>query len=259
MHKLIVPTAAVALFSCGIDVETPEQESGVPRTGEEVIEVPGFQTESAVKPVRVVRPGERILIRISGKVLRVRVGKEYVKRVPSRWSVEECVPITRWDDDPYENCYESIERGVCEIRYRDFLGLEESPLEFLKDTEPPKIDLAIGGNTYRPQKIIHHAPLEMVLAFTVAPEMVPNGESAELIITPPRPEKDQVETIKTGFVGFGKCPNRTEKKAHDFTHKGHEIQVERPLERIEYIIDVIIESGQKHTKITHPEGGNFYA
>ena len=256
MHRLIVSTAALALFSCGIDVRDKERGNPAPETRGKPGRLPDFRAQSPGSP-GPVRPGDRILIRLAGKVLRPRVGDEYVKRIPSRWREEDCRETGRQDDQGYpeEKCVEVPVTGTCEIKYRDFHGMDESPLTFPPDVEPPGIKIAIGQNTYRPKKIIRRTPAEMILAFTVAPEMIPDGGAAEAAVLPPAPGNDPVETVKYGFMGFGECPGRTDRDAYGFTHAGHEIQSEHPAEKIEYTIDAIIEPDRHNTKTTNPEGG----
>ena len=274
MHKLIVPAAALALFSCGIDVGNKEQENpGRPPPGKhptppdfpnadpDDIALAGAILENPA-PAGTVRPGDRVLIRLSGKILRPRVGGEYVKSVRSRWREEDCWETGRQDDGGYpeEKCIEVPVTGTCEIRYRDFHGMDESPMLFSPaDTEPPGIKIAVGENTYRPRKTIRHAPREIVLEFAVTPEMIPDGEAAELVIIPPEPRKGRTETVKYGFMGFGKCPGRTDGSAHGFTHSGHEIQSEHPSTRTEYTVDVVVEPGHHNTKTTNHKGGTTHA
>ena len=195
------------------------------------------------------------------KFLRPRVGEEYVREVPSQWKEEKCRETGRPDDYGYPeiDCEEIEKDGLCEIKYRNFLGLDESPLEFdPEDREPSRIQIVIGSNTYRPEKTIHRTPTKIVLAFTVAPGMVPPGQSRELSIEPPPPQKSEARTVKSGFMGFGKCPGRTDKSNYGFIHRGHEIQSEHPAEKTEYTIDVIIEPSHHNTKTTNPKGGTTH-
>ena len=55
--------------------------------------------------------------------------------------------------------------------------------------------------------------------------------------------------MTSGFLGFGKCPGRTGEDVRGFTHRGHEIRSEHPVEEIEYTIDVIIRPGDENEKI----------
>ena len=209
MHKMIVTTTAALFFSCAIDVEdkgsrrtpgtTPSLPTGTPGqdSGQDVSPFPdnpgphGFALEAArpdrPTPLGTVRPGDRVLVRISGAILRPRLGEPHTRKVSSRWIFRECwrPDPDRWEED---NCRDHHRAGTCEIRYRDFLGLESGPLEFPGEAPAPGFRLGLGGNSYRVERIVARTPREIVTEFTVAPEMLPGGGPAELTISPPPPE-----------------------------------------------------------------------
>ena len=260
MRKLLFSTA-LAFISCGIDVENNERENqkgGAPpqnNVGRDDLEKflfarfasvnTTFRTDSKLdQPLFAgeVNPGDRILIRISGRVLRPRLGRDYTVPVRAQWDVRTCPRIG--------GCTVEEKTGVCRMKYRQLLGLKESPMEFFEDATPPEMVITIDDNEFRPTKVIHWEPLQMVVAFSVTEEMLANGESGRLFIHPPDRDESLVETVKYGFMGFGHCPGKTAKNAFDFTHYGHEVQTEHPVEQTEYTLDVIIQP-DNNNRISH--------
>ena len=253
MQKLVFLTA-VMLFSCGIDIADKEQDPQNPteRTQEQGDDVPapvpffadmleryGPVIEGAIfkKPLLVgeAKEGDRILLRLSARRMVPDIGDEEIVSFDSHHLFEDCPTVDHYNNN---QCSMEHQEGVCEVRYRQYHGLEKEPLNFLDQSKIPQIQIAIGENRYQLEKVIRREEFFMVMEFNIAPAMVSRTESNRLILHPPTVDKNAVETVKSGFMGFQKCPTHTE---YGFTCDGCQRRQEHPGETIEYTLDVIVQ------------------
>ena len=276
-----------ALVSCGIDVENKPQETrqravDPPKNGARdglwmrfaSVEIPGerrFYIDKAglKEPLAVgeVWPGDRVLIRLTGKSVRPVAGDEYGWTAKSQWSVNKCrTPkgVRATGPDPHSDCYNEIQSGSCRLKYRNRIGWDESDMDFSDLSEENRIRIGIGEKPRYLGKIIHSDRAEMVIEFVVTARMLEEKQTDQLVLHPPRAILPEAEKIRFGFMGFGNCPDRLRRDVRNFRHNGHEVPEYAPAERMEYTIDIIIKPDNNNEKLpltgakTNPKGGFFY-
>ena len=198
--------------------------------------MPTIEGEVFKKPILVgqVNPGEKVIIRLSARRMTPEIGDEEIVSFPSHWLFEDCSSDWQYNNN---RCPMEQGEGTCQVKHRQYHGLDKEPLNFLERSEPPPIHLTIGENRYRLEKILHREEFFIVMEFNVAPAMIAKEESNRMILFPPVPDKNP-PTVKSGTLGFHQCPDRNE---YGFNCNGCQRQIEHLQEQIEYTLDVIVQ------------------
>ena len=210
--------------------------------------------EKKKKPFSIgkFKAGERITFQIQGRALNPRIGEEYVQQTSSHWITVKCTSFDihnrKLRHFPSPICHDDYEQGTCEMKYRDFHGWEEHPLMIPSTVLDLKIRVSIDGNLYPLGDFLGWDGDTIRTEFTVSEGMIKNSFKSEILLIYHEPDSSKLGSVKSGFMGFGRCPGKTGKKVYNFTHNGDETQREHPQEIIEYTIDVFLEQEENQNE-----------
>lgn len=180
--------------------------SGKDRTPDLVIDVI-FKEEKIGREVFIghVNAGDKVVVHIIRGLKVEQTFSDYENTVESSWTVQKC----QRSPETYKGlteCFESPQKGECQVSYRDYLGEIQSPIEFEEGPENLPLKLKIGGHEYDFDSIELRDRYSADLSFTVNQEMLQGTNKLYL-----KPMTDIKADVKVGFLEYRHCPSQKER------------------------------------------------
>ena len=222
MLKLIlIVTSITLLASCGEnwDKEADEVIDHPVPVAPTVYYEPILESEIIVsdKYIADLKSQETLIITFTGKVSTPMFGPVYQRCYPSGWVDRECEildrPCRRCELLKRKICWDRRRSGGCNLKYRNFDGLNEQDVIFTDNLNDTKLRIRIGDNLYPLGKIVNYTALSITTEFKVSKEMIQETNEAFLSIIP----DSNLGNIRIGFLGYGSCFGRGKRR---FSHGG---------------------------------------
>ncbi|WP_127718212.1 hypothetical protein [Halobacteriovorax sp. HLS] len=218
--SLLIVGCLGLLVSCGEnwDKESDEVVEN-PQPAPTVYYEPVLENElvTSDKYIAELKANETLIITFTGKVSTQLFSPIYQRSYPSGWTDRECEirgPICRHCDFLKRRiCWDRRRSGSCNLKYRNFDGMNENDIIFSDNLNETKLRVKIGGNLYPLGKIIDYSAISMTTEFKVSEEMIQESSEAYLSIVPDTNHGD----VRIGFLGYGSCFGHGKRK---FYHGG---------------------------------------
>ena len=157
--------------------------------------------------VAQVKEGDEIILQVRGLKKTRKFSEIYRKVATSYWNDVECDSHGFIQHSNIQDCVDIGVYGKCTALYRDYVGQIESTIEFPKEPENIPLQFILGDRSYRIDKINLHKKDFVEISFNIRSGMV--DEADELYI---QPIYESHDSIQTGFLSYGDCPDRRKRK-----------------------------------------------
>jgi hypothetical protein len=220
LKSLLIVGSLGLLASCGENWDKePDEMIDHPRPAPTVYYEPVLESElvTSDKYIADLKANETLVITFAGKVSTPLFSPIYQRSYPSGWIDRECEifgPICRRCDLLKRRvCWDRRRSGSCNLKYRNFDGVNEHDIIFTENLNETKLRVRIGRNLYPLGKIISYSAVSVTTEFKVSEEMILESSEAYLSIIPDTNHGH----IRVGFLGYGSCFGHGRRK---FSHGG---------------------------------------
>ena len=164
-----------------------------------------------------VKAGDTVVIQLVGDQRTRKFSEVYEKVADSVWFRKECENEST-HPDPFTRggvggnsviCVDFPEHGKCQMFFRDYVGEVSSSIEFAEEPENIPLRFIIGDKLYRIDKITVHEGTAIEVELQIRSGMV--QESDEIYL---KPVNELGDSIKTGFVEYGRCEGWNHENFH---------------------------------------------
>ncbi len=220
LKSLLIVGSLGLLASCGENWDKePDEIIDHPRPVSTVYYEPVLESAlvTSEEYIADLKANETLVFTFTGKVSSPLFSPVYQRSYPSGWTDRECEildrPCRRCDFFKRRICWDRRRSGRCNLKYRNFDGVNEHDIIFTDNLSDTKLRVRIGSNLYPLGKIIKYSAISVTTEFNVSEEMIQESSEAYLSIIPDTNHGN----VRVGFLGYGSCFGHGRRK---FSHGG---------------------------------------